>query len=217
MIQLYVERRRIVIRTKQHGVIAGASERAKLRRRFEQSLSSQMRYTENFSLPISETTLKHMITKYSEQRVFQPLNEIRYWFTYESGAYVEPGYPPLFYSGGNTKDRSPNKSVVSAIGEGIAGFLMQRLYRCTMLARPNNEKPDIVLEDANRTYLVEAKATMKSLDRIHDVVDQTLSSMATVFLSALLLDVRPPCGIVAGTYIQSETEYYVCLTEMVTL
>ncbi len=216
MINLNVERRRLIIPKQLHGVIAATSERARLRRRLESNLAPQMAYKENFSLSISETALKLMITKFSEQRVFQPLNEIRYWFTYEAGAYIEPGYPPLFYSGGSSKkDRSPNKSAISAIGEGIAGFLAQRIYRCTTLARPNHEIPDIVMEDVDKTYLVEAKATMGSVERIHDVVDQTVSSMARLFVSAILLDVRPPFGIIAGTYIRSETEYHVCLTEMV--
>lgn len=215
MIQLDIQRRRLVIPSDMHGVIAGASERARLQRRLERSLSSQMAYTENFSLPISETALKKTITRYSEQRVFRPLNEIRYWFTYEAGAYIEPGYPPLFYSGGSSKDRSPNKSAIAAVGEGIAGFLVQRVYRCTTLARPNHEIPDIVMEDASRTYLVEAKATIGSVDRIHRKVDQTISSMARIFVSALLLDVRPPVGIIVGTSIASETGYYVCITEMV--
>jgi hypothetical protein len=187
----------------------------RLRRRLEQNLLPQMAYKENFVMPISETALKQMITKFSEQRVFQPLNEIRHWFTYEAGAYIQPGYPPLFYSGGNSKERSPNKSAISAIGEGIAGFLAQRVYHCTMLARPNHEMPDIVMEDAHLTYLVEAKATMASKDKIHGNVDETIPSMARLFVSSLLLDIRPPLGLIVGTYIQSETEYYVCLTEMV--
>lgn len=216
MIQLSIDRRHLIIPNQLHGIIAGASERVRLQRRLEKSLLSQMAYTENFSLSISETALKQMITKYSEQRVFRPLNEIRYWFTYEAGAYIEPGYPPLFYSGGSSRDRSPNKSAIAAVGEGIAGFLAQRVYHSTTLARPNHEIPDVVMEDAHRTFLVEAKATMGSVDRIHKKVDQTIPSMARLFVSALLLDVRPPVGIIVGTSILSETEYYTCITEMAT-
>ena len=43
-----------------------------------------MNYGETLIHEIAEPTMKLMVTKYSEQLVFQPVNEIRHWFTYES-------------------------------------------------------------------------------------------------------------------------------------
>ncbi|MBD1999235.1 hypothetical protein H6G00_21905 [Leptolyngbya sp. FACHB-541] len=94
-----------------------------------------------------------MISKYSEQLVYRPLEEMQYWFAYSSGAFLEPGYPPLFYSRTEHKVITPNKSAVAGIGEGIAGFLAQRLYQCRKLARPNHDYPDIVMEGNGKTYL----------------------------------------------------------------
>lgn len=106
-----------------------------------------------------------MIEKYSEQLVYKPLEEVRYWFAYSSGAFITPGYPALFYS--RTKDNkvSPNKSAVASIGEGVTGFLAQKLYKCRKLARPNHDFPDIVMEDNNytKTHLFESKATIENI------------------------------------------------------
>lgn len=170
----------------------------------------------NLSLDISEAALERMVVKYSEQLVFQPLQEIRYWFTYSSGAFLEPGYPPLFYSRDRYRKVSPNKSAVSAIGEGIAGFVAQRLYQCSKLARPNHDYPDIVMEDQQRTFLVEAKATLQSQnDRVEDVVDGELPRLASLTSSAGQLDVRPVVGLLIGTALISEIEYYCYMVELV--
>jgi hypothetical protein len=174
-----------------------------------------MRYSESLNHNIAEPTMKLMVTKYSEQLVFQPVNEIRHWFTYESGAYNEPGYPPLYYGREKNKPFSPNKSAVAAIGEAVAGFLSQRLYQCRKLSRPNHDYPDIVMEAARKTYLIESKATMAS-DRqvIRQVIDDEVHRMARLVTSAFLLDRRPVIGLLFGTSLETETSYYVCITEL---
>ncbi len=141
MISLTIERRRIVLPPHLQGLITGASERRVLRSELDKRLLPQLAYTESLTLAIAEPTLKHMVTKYSEQLVFQPVNEIRHWFTYQSGAYIEPGYPPLFYGRERNKPISPNKSAVAAVGEAIAGFLAQRLYRCRKQHAPTTTAP----------------------------------------------------------------------------
>jgi hypothetical protein len=188
----------------------GAGERRVLRSRLDERLLPQMEYSEALTHEIAEPTLKLMVTKYSEQLVFQPVNEIRHWFTYESGAYIEPGYPPLYYAREKNKPFSPNKSAVAAIGEAVAGFLSQRLYQCRKLSRPNHDYPDIVMEAARKTYLVESKATVASDRRgIRGVVDGEVHSMARLVTSASLLDQRPVVGLLFGTSLEIETSYYV--------
>lgn len=215
MILLEIERRRIIVPADMQGVVTAASERDRYKRLLQRNLASQLPYTENLSGNLSETTLKQMVKKYSEQLAFQPLNELRHWFTYRSGAYLDPGYPPLFYGGFKTNSFSPNKSAESAIGEGIAGFLGQRMYKCRKLARPNHDYPDIVMErQPDRTYLVEAKATLTSKQKIKEIADDEIPAMATMVISGRLMDTRPVTGLIVGTFFESETRYCVFITEI---
>jgi hypothetical protein len=214
MISLEIQRRKILLPTHLRGLITGENERRVLRVKLNRRLLPQLTYPESFPMPISEPTLKHMVTKYSEQLVFQPVNELRHWFTYESGAYIEPGYPPLYYGRQRNKTLSPNKSAVAAVGEAVAGFLAQRLYQCRKLARPNHDRPDIVMEAGGKTFLVEAKATLTTEQAIREKIDGEIPAMARLVISAQLLDRRPVIGLLVGTLPRSETEYYVCVTEV---
>lgn len=164
------------------------------------------------SLTVQEATLDRMIVKYSEQVSFQPLRELRHWFTYASGAFIEPGYQPLFYARKNNKAISPNKSAVCAIGEGVAGFLAQRLYKCQKLARPNHDYPDIVMEANNSTYLIESKATMG--ENIGATLEEEFPRLASLTVSARQMDVRPVIGVLIGTSLTSEQEYHCILREI---
>lgn len=214
MINLHVDRRRIIFAKSLHGLITGAAERKVLRVELDKHLFPQMHYRESFLIGIEETTLKRMVTKYSEQLVFQPVNEIRHWFTYESGAFIEPGYPPLYYAREKGKPFSPNKSAVAAIGEAVAGFLAQRLYQCRKLSRPNHDYPDVVMESDENTYLVEAKATLSSEETIRGVINEEVQRMSRLMTSALFLDQRPVVGLLTGTFLKTETDYNVFITEM---
>jgi hypothetical protein len=214
MISLEIQRRKIVLPAHLQGLITGASERRVLRSELDKRLLPQLAYLESLAMTISEPTLKHMVTKYSEQLVFQPVNEIRHWFTYQSGAYIEPGYPPLYYGRERNKTLSPNKSAVAAVGEAIAGFLAQRLYQCRKLARPNHDCPDIVMEASGKTFLVESKATLRTEQTIREKIDGEIPGMARLVISARLLDRRPVMGLLVGTLLCSETDYYVCVTEV---
>lgn len=157
-----------------------------------------------------------MIKKYSEQLVFQPLKEIQYWFTYSSGTFLnDPGYPPLYYYTTSKKKVSPNKSAVCSIGEGIAGYLSQQLYKCRKLARPNHDFPDIVMTSHGKTYLVESKATLSSDSGIMIEVRETLPRMASFVSSCVGLDRRPIIGLLIGTYIINETNYHCYITELI--
>lgn len=165
-----------------------------------------------FSLRLTETTMDRMIVKYSEQAVFQPLLEIRHWFTYASGAYTEQGYPPLFYARTRTYRPSPNVSAVAAVGEGIAGFIAQRVFHCRKLARPNHDYPDIVMEIDGVTYLIEAKATMSQAP--DSLIAEFLPRLAANTASAGQIDVRPVVGILVATRLASETEYETTFVEV---
>src|SRR5262245_14154633 len=91
MISINVRRKIITLSQHEQGLATAAHTRAAMAPAFQAAINLQT--TESpFSLTISESTLARMVVKYSEQLVFQPLEEIRYWFTYSSGAFLEPGY-----------------------------------------------------------------------------------------------------------------------------
>ena len=215
MIQLTIEAKTIRLSAHEQGLATGAHARTALMPTF---LAAIVPCTSRSSmaLTISETALGRMIVKYSEQSVFQPLKEIRHWFTYTSGAYPTPGYPPLYYGRDKNRNVSPNVSAVAAIGEGVAGLICQRVYRCRKLARPNHDYPDIVLEGRGMTYLVEAKATLNpEFQDIEEVVNSEIARLASLVSSAARLDMRDVRGLLVGTQLVSETDYRCSLVEMV--
>ena len=217
MITLNIKTKLISLTEHEQGLAAAAQSRSAMEPEFRAAI--QRRSTESeTSLSLAEATLGQMIVKYSEQVVFQPLREIRHWFTYASGAFLEPGYPPLFYNDSNAA-RCANKSAVAAVGEGIAGFLAQRLYRCRKLARPNHDYPDIVMEgqvqNQTTTFLIESKATLQeNASSIEATVEKELPRLASLTASLKKLDVRPIRGMLIGTAIISEAEYYCYIVEM---
>ncbi len=225
-ISIDIQRRSIHLSAKQQALATAAYTRNALRAQFLSQIS-QIHYPwqSPITLSLQETTLKKMIVKYSEQSVYRPLEEIKYWFAYSSGAFIEPGYPPLFYSKDKNKTISPNISAVASVGEGVAGFLSQRLYKCRKLARPNHDFPDIVMEDnsCTKTYLVESKATISSKvnsepseikEKAKDRVEEELPRIAAYASSCLLLDNRPVVGILVGTALLRETNYFCYVVEV---
>src|SRR5262245_33988739 len=212
MISVAIRRKIITLSPHEQGLATAAHTRSAMAPEFVAAI--EPRTTESrVALSLSEPTLERMVVKYSEQLVFQPLQEIRYWFTYTAGAFLEPGYPPLYYSRDRSSRVSPNKTAVCAIGEGMAGFVAQRLYQCTKLARPNHDYPDVVMEGQQRTYLVEAKATTYK-EEIEGVVNSELPRLASFTSSAGQLDVRPVVGLLVGTCLASELQYYCYMIEL---
>lgn len=213
-IHISIENRNILLSSLEEGLATGAYAREALYPEFLRLLSLKPPYRPAGLININEVTLRMMIGKYSEQMVFQPLTEIRHWFAYSGGAYIEPGYPPLFYSRTRYKTVSPNKSAVAGIGEGIAGFLSQRLYRCRKLARPNHDYPDIVMESGGTTYLVESKATLSDPANVRTEIEGELPRMAAFIASCARMDTRPVIGLCIGTAIMSEIDYHCFVVEV---
>lgn len=216
MILIDVRVRQIQLSSEEQSLATAASAREALRLEFlSQIATSKPAYQPRCQLQVDELVLKRMIVKYSEQLIYRPLEEVRYWFAYSSGAFLEPGYPPLFYSRADHKAVSPNKSAVAGIGEGVSGLIAQRLYRCRKLARPNHDYPDIVMEGNQRTYLVESKATLASgSSEIESVIEQELVRFASYVSSCSQLDSRIVVGLLVGTALISETRYSTCITEI---
>ncbi|MEP0868827.1 hypothetical protein NDA01_03325 [Trichocoleus desertorum AS-A10] len=214
-IQITLEHRLLQLSQEEQSIAKIAATRHASRLRFKALLANRRStYTPVGSFQLRRDTLRRMVSKYSEQLVYRPLEEMQYWFTYSSGAFLEPGYPPLFYSRTEQRRMTANKSAVAGIGEGIAGFLAQRYYQCRKLARPNHDYPDIVMQGNGNTYLIEAKATTDSTLGIKQVLEDELVRMAGYISACAELDTRPVVGILVGTALMSETDYRCYITEV---
>lgn len=212
MIQLIVSGNLLRLPRDLQAMVSNALTRSALRGRVESRLNELVGTQPTVNLTISETTLDYMMVKYSEQAVFNPRREIQHWFAYSSGAHLDPGYLPLFYYREKRNRPSPNKSAIAAIGEGIAGFLAQRLYRCTKLARPNHDYPDIVMDANETTYLIESKATLEG--KPENALNSNLLHFVSHTATAELLDVRPLKGLLISTKIETDTAYRIEFLEV---
>jgi hypothetical protein len=215
MITLEVKFRNIKLNKEEQNLATGAHTREVLRGKFQNALGSKPSFATFTQLLLDESVLRRMISKYSEQLIYQPLNEIRFWFEYSSGVFLEPGYPPLFYAKNRGKSVSPNKSAAAAIGEGIAGLLAKRLYQCRKLARPNHDYPDIVMDAGNKTYLIESKATIDTSEaHIRSTLDEEIFRLASFTATCAQLDVRPVGALLVGTLVASEAVYRSFVSEI---
>jgi hypothetical protein len=209
MIQINISQRKLSFTKQEQSIAQAAHARNALAPQFAKLLStkfsSKSSKVVNSGLNVSESTINRMIVKYSEQLTFQPLTEIRYWFAYTGGLFLEPGYPPLFYARADSKNISPNKSAVAAIGEGISGLVAQRLYHCRLLARPNHDFPDLVMDATDKTYLFESKATLS--EKIYDTLQRETQRLVSYVAACNGLDSRPVVGVLVGTTICSDSEY----------
>ena len=214
-IHLTLEHRQLHLSPVQQSLAKAAASRQAMRFQFQAQLANKPSpYVSLSPLQVDELVLGQMIRKYSEQLVYRPLEEIQHYFTYVSGAFLEPGYTPLFYSRTGSRLITPSKSAIAGIGEGIAGLVAQQLFQCRKLARPNHDYPDIVMMGQGKTYLVEAKATTGSSAEIQHVIDDELIRMAAYTSACFELDSRPVVGMVIGTALLSETHYHCYITEV---
>jgi hypothetical protein len=212
MITLEATKRHLSLSKELQGIATGVNTREALRPIFLDAIAAQWAPATRLSIALHEGTLQRMIVKYSEQWVFHPLREIQRWFTYEAGAYLDPGYPPLYYAKAGGGRPSANKSAVAAIGEGVAGFLAQRLYRCRKLARPNHDYPDAIMDAGTLTLLLESKATTQ--DDPEDLAKAELPHLVSFASSANQMDVRPVSAVLVATALINEGQYNCELVEV---
>lgn len=213
MVFIDIKRRTIKLTNTLANLAQMARDRPILITKFQNSVKGQFPFVDLSPQTLSKNTLKKMIQKYSEQIVFQPLNEVEYWFTYKSGAFIEPGYPPLFYHRVKNKPIVPNISAVASIGEAIAGFLSQRLYMCRKIARPILEFPDIIMGKEDIIYLVEAKASVEKNFSVN-YKDVFLRFISFVCLCGKI-ERRSVIGLLIKTNLLDENNYISYITEVV--
>lgn len=216
-ISISLWRRQFQLSPLEQSLAQTAASRKQIKDQFNLQLASHaVTYSSAPTISVAPSTLGAMIRRYSEQLVYRPLEEMRFWFTYSSGIFLEPGYPPLYYSRTSSNQSvAPNKSAIASIGEGVAGLLAQRLYHARKLARPIHDYPDLVMAHERTIYLVEAKATTGSASDIQTVIDEELSRMS-VYVSgcANLAPHNTIVGVLIGTALTSMNSYETYLTEV---
>ncbi|MBW4540239.1 MAG: hypothetical protein KME43_13985 [Myxacorys chilensis ATA2-1-KO14] len=216
-IEIAIEHRHLKVSPAEQALAQAAASRDALKVQFLSQLASKsLTYTLTQTLGVNPNTLKLMVRKYSEQLVYQPLEELQFWFSYSSGVFLEPGYPPLYYSRKPSgQSISPNKSAIAAIGEGVAGLVGQQLYQGRKLARPIHDYPDIVMLGNKRVYLLESKATTLSKEDIKRVIDDELVRMIVYASACADLDKQTTVvGVLVGTALLGETCYRTYITEV---
>lgn len=215
-IEISLYQRKIELSGSDQSFAQAASSRDAMGKQFQKRLSGKLHsYSSAGVMTIASSTLAIMIRKYSEQLVCQPIEEINFWFDYRSGLFLEPGYPPLYYLR-QKKKLQPNVSVVAALGEGVAGLVMQRVYLARKLARPIKDYPDIVMMEGNVAYLVEAKATTVSPSDVQNTLDKELLRMCSYASACRTLDKSStPCGVLVGTALSGRNQYQTYITEII--
>jgi hypothetical protein len=217
VIEISLFRRQVNLSPHLQALAKAATSRKALQNRlvhqFERVLPD---YEQAEPLQVPEDLMRWMVQQYSEQVIFEPLEEISHWFSYSSGEYLLDGYPALFYNRTETRPITANKSAVAGVGEGVAGLLAQRLFRCHLLARPVHDFPDAVMTAEDGTiYLIEAKATMDSPTSLQPLIQSEIIKLAGYASTCREIDIRPIKGLLIATAIISETQYQAYLTEVV--
>ena len=214
MINLQYSKRIIQLTGPEKGLATGAHTRNKLKREFMKLLAAQPDYSNPVTMSVNDSTLIAMVRKYSEQFVFQPLDEIKHWMGFNGGLYYEPGYPDLHYSVKKKSDISQNKSAIAGVGEGVAGFLAQRLYQCKRMSRPNHDFPDIVMTSGAGgyadVYMVESKASSISESNVKKEIDDELPRMTSFLVSCGDIDHRTIAGLLIGTAVMKNSPFLHC-------
>jgi len=78
MITLEIKFRNIQLNREEQNLATGAHTREVLREKFQKTLATKPQYTTFSQFVLDESVLRRMISKYSEQLIYQPLNEIRF-------------------------------------------------------------------------------------------------------------------------------------------
>jgi hypothetical protein len=174
------------------------------------------RLTYSPATPISFTsvTLRSRIKKFSEQFVADAEAELAAYFSMKTGRALDVAYPDLLYFADGTEYMF-NKSVAAAIGEGLAGFLVQRLYGFRPQARPLRLSPDIIMVRGGRVAFVEAKAALATgRSSITKVVNEAAVEVMRFLYTAPYLKTATYCGFIVGTEILEADRFRCRILEM---
>ena len=157
----------------------------------------------------NSVTLRYLVRKFSEQNIGDIEVELGAQFKKQSGMALNVNYPDLLYFATSSGPQF-NRSVSGAIGEGIAGYIVQKLYGFTPKARPIGYSPDIIMEKTqpHSIALVEAKGTSKSDSKgIRNTIQEAAFELLQMMSSAPYLKATKYAGYVIGTEIIENEEF----------
>jgi hypothetical protein len=159
-------------------------------------------YTWFNSISFTSVTLRSRIERFSEQYVANAEAELAAYVKFRNGRALEVMYPDLLYFS-EGPDYLFNKSVAAAIGEGMAGFLVQRLFGFIPQARPLGLSPDIIMQRNDEIAFVEAKATLAtSRSSLPKIVNDAAVDLMHFLTTAPYLKEAEYSGFVVGTEIE---------------
>lgn len=131
-IEIMLERRQITLSPDEAALAKAATTRHALRLQFQTQLTARrLPYQDGGKLLVHEARLQACVTEFAHQLVYNPLADLRYFFALQTGIFLDPGYPPLFYA--SRKGVSPSalasKSAVAAVGERSRGYWRGSCFR----------------------------------------------------------------------------------------
>ena len=178
------------------------------KRQLEKTLGA-LSYTQTSDLDFSSVTLRYIVRKFSEQNIGDIEVELGAQFKKQNGMALNVHYPDLLYFA-TISGPQFNKSVSGAIGEGIAGYVVQKLYGFVPKSRPIGYSPDIIMgkDQPYSIALVEAKGTSKSdVKGIRTTIRDAAVELLQMLSAAPYLKAAKYAGYVVGTEITENEEF----------
>lgn len=123
------------------------------------SLTSPENYQNTNTITLNYKTLEEKVLLYSEEFIKNPVESLNHYFDIreeieEVKRGVPTDYPSLCYLPSDLDYRF--ELLLSSIGEGVAGYLMESLYDYKLVARPLGVHPDFIMQkDKDTDILVE--------------------------------------------------------------
>jgi|GEM_PF-3675535 len=98
-IEILLERRTITLSNDEAALAKAATTRHALRLQFQTQLTSRcIPYQDAGKRLLHEARLQACVTEFAHQLVYSPLADLRYFFALQTGIFLEPGDPPLYYA-----------------------------------------------------------------------------------------------------------------------
>jgi len=171
-----------------------------------------VRFSSTKDLTFNSVTLRRMVKRYSAQFLGDVELELREYFARRGGSSFNSEYADLLYFE-SVNGPTLSSSVSAGIGEGMAGYLVQKLHQYTPKARPIGYTPDIIMERLHPPgiALVEAKGTtITSTSAKRSVLPElrlAAIDMIKMLAMAPYLNRAKYTGYVIGTEIVDEDEF----------
>lgn len=121
------------------------------------TLTSPENYQHSNIITLNYRTLEEKVFLFSEEGIKNPVESLNSYFDIREDIVdvkrrVPTDYPDLCYLPSDLDYRF--EFVLSSIGEGVAGYLMESLYDYKLIARPLGLHPDFIMRKDNDTDIL---------------------------------------------------------------